>query len=62
MEKKKRLSYRLEYENLEKIFHSVKNSDSSVIEINSFNRFVFNLTQSPFILEGTLKRALPILH
>ena len=33
----------------------VKNSDPSVIEINRFTRLVFGLTQSPFILEGTLK-------
>ena len=36
-------------------FHWVKNSDPSVIEINRFTRLVFGLTQSPFILEGTLK-------
>ena len=36
-------------------FHWVKNSDPSVIEINRFTRLVFSLTQSPFILEGTLK-------
>ena len=36
-------------------FHWVKNSDPSVIEINRFPRLVFSLTQSPFILEGTLK-------
>ena len=33
----------------------VKNSDPSVIEINRFTRLAFGLTQSPFILEGTLK-------
>ena len=36
-------------------FYWVKNSDPSVIEINRFTRLVFNLTQSPFILEVTLK-------
>ena len=36
-------------------FHWVKYSDPSVIEINRFTRLVFGLTQSPFILEGTLK-------
>ena len=36
-------------------FHRVKNSDPSVIEINRFTRLVFGLTQSLFILEGTLK-------
>ena len=36
-------------------FHSVNNSDPSSIEINRFNCHIFNLTQSPFILEGTLK-------
>ena len=36
-------------------FHWVKNSDPSVIEINRFTRFVFGLTQLPFIHEGTLK-------
>ena len=35
--------------------HWAKNSDPSVIEINRFTRLVFGLTQSPFILEGTLK-------
>ena len=37
-------------------FHWVKNSDPSVIEINRFTRLVFSLTQSSFILEGTLKK------
>ena len=36
-------------------FHWVKNSDPSVVEINRFTHLVFSLTQSPFILEGTLK-------
>ena len=36
-------------------FHWVKNSDPFVIEINRFTRFVFGLTQSPFVLEGPLK-------
>ena len=36
-------------------FHWVKNSDSSVIEINRFTRLVFGLVRSPFIREGTLK-------
>ena len=36
-------------------FYWVKNSDPSVIETNRFTRLVFGLTQSPFILEGTLK-------
>ena len=36
-------------------FHWVKNSNPSVIERNRFTRLVFGLTQSPFILEGTLK-------
>ena len=36
-------------------FHWVKNSDPSVIEINRFTRLVFGLTQSLFILDGTLK-------
>ena len=36
-------------------FHWVKSSDPSVIEINRFTHLVFGLTQSPFILEGTLK-------
>ena len=35
-------------------FHWVKNSDPSVIEINRFTRPVFGLTQSLFMLEGTL--------
>ena len=34
-------------------FHWVKNSN--IIKINRFTRVVFGLTQSPFILEGTLK-------
>ena len=33
----------------------MKNSYSSVIEINRFPRLVFGLTRSPFILEGALK-------
>ena len=37
-------------------FHWVKNSNPSVIEISRFTRLVFGLTQSPFILEGTLKK------
>ena len=32
----------------------VKNSDPNVIEINRFTRLIFGLTQSLFILEGTL--------
>ena len=36
-------------------FHWVKNCDPSVIEINRFTCLVFSLTQSPFVLEGTLK-------
>ena len=36
-------------------FYWVKSSDPSVIEINRFTLLVFGLTQSPFILEGTLK-------
>ena len=36
-------------------FHWVKNSDPNVVEINRFTRLVFGLTQSPFILESTLK-------
>ena len=36
-------------------FHWVKYSDPSIIEINKFTRLLFGLTQSPFILEGTLK-------
>ena len=36
-------------------FHWVKNSDPSVVEINRFALFAFGPTQSPFILQGTLK-------
>ena len=36
-------------------FHWVKNSDPNVIEIYRFTRLVFGITQSPFILKGTLK-------
>ena len=36
-------------------FHWVKNCDPSVIEINKLTRLVFGLTQSPLIIEGTLK-------
>ena len=36
-------------------FHLVKNSDQSVLETNRFTRLVFGLTQSPFMLESTLK-------
>ena len=41
-------------------FHCVKNSHPSLIEINKFTRLVFGFTQSPFILEGTLKSTLNI--
>ena len=44
-----------EYERDVLRFHWIKSSDPSVIEINRFTRLVFGLTQSPFILEGTLK-------
>ena len=36
-------------------FYWVKNFDPRVIEINRFTHLLFSLTQSPFILEGTLK-------
>ena len=36
-------------------FHWVKSSDPSVTEIDRFTRLVFGLTQSPFILEVSLK-------
>ena len=36
-------------------FHWVKNSDPSVVEINRFTLFAAGPTQSPFILQGTLK-------
>ena len=36
-------------------FHWVENSDPSFIEINRFTHLVFGLTQSFFILKGTLK-------
>ena len=36
-------------------FHWVKNSDPSVVEINRFTLFAADPTQSPFILQGTLK-------
>ena len=37
------------------IFHWVKSSDPSVIELNRFTRLLIGLIKSPFILEGTLK-------
>ena len=37
------------------IFHWVKSSDPSIIELNRFTRLLFNLTNLKFILEGTLK-------
>ena len=37
-------------------FHWVSNLDLNRIEVNRFIRLVFGLTQSPFILEGTLKK------
>ena len=43
-----------EFERDELRFYWVKYSDPSVIEINRFTSLVFGLTQSPFILEGTL--------
>ena len=36
-------------------FHWVKDCDRNHVEINRFTRLVFGLTQSPFILEATLK-------
>ena len=36
-------------------FHWVSNLDLYRIEVNRFSRLVFGLTQSPFILESTLK-------
>ena len=36
-------------------FHWIQNRDPTNIEILQFTRLVFGLTQSPFILEGTLK-------
>ena len=36
-------------------FHWVSNLDLNRIEVNRFTRLVFGLTQSPFILQGTLK-------
>ena len=37
-------------------FQWIKNLDSNIVENNRFTRLVFGLTQSPFILEGTLKQ------
>ena len=37
-------------------FHWVDSLESKIIEILRFTRLVFGLTQSPFILEGTLKK------
>ena len=37
-------------------FHWIKNLDPNIVEINRFTRLVFGLTQSPSILEGTLKQ------
>ena len=34
----------------------MKNLDPYIVEINRFTRLVFGLTQSSFILEGTLKK------
>ena len=39
-------------------FHWVDSLESKIIEILRFTRLVFGLTQSPFILEGTLKKHL----
>ena len=36
-------------------FHWADSLESKTIKILSFTRLVFGLTQSPFILEGTLK-------
>ena len=41
-------------------FHWVNSLESKNIEILRFTRLVFGLTQSPFILEGTLKSILRI--
>ena len=37
-------------------FHWVDSLESKIIEILRFTRFVFGITQSPFILEGSLKK------
>ena len=37
-------------------FHWVGSLESKIIKILRFTRLVFGLTQSPFILEGTLKK------
>ena len=37
-------------------FHWIKNLDPNIVEINRFTRLVFEITQSPFILEGMLKQ------
>ena len=37
-------------------FHWIKNLDPNIVEINRFCRLLFGLTQSPFILEGTIKQ------
>ena len=37
-------------------FHWVDSLESKIIETLRFARLIFNLTQSPFILEGTLKK------
>ena len=36
-------------------FHWVNKCDSNRVEINRFTRLVFGLTQSPFILDATIK-------
>ena len=37
-------------------FHRIKHLDPNIVKISRFTRLVFGLTQSPFILEGTLKQ------
>ena len=37
-------------------FHWIKNLDPNVLDTNRFTKLVFGLTQSPFMLEGTLKQ------
>ena len=37
-------------------FHWIKNLDPNIVEVNRFCRLLFGLTQSPFILEVTIKQ------
>ena len=41
---------------MKKLQKTLKNLDPNIVEVNRFSRLVLGITQSLFILEGTLKQ------